>query len=677
MKILRIRNLLWAAPVCLLPFVPACSCAGDASHSETGDIGPKEEHELNCNCIVNFDGVAQTFGGAPASVSFDFANCLPPDLNTATADATQLAALNALSDADYTTAVTDYCGSRVGMVITSVIGLLNGGACDHFTVECVPLPLAGGVRATNINPICDLPCELVTCDPEVNCDGDAVIDDEFNVHPELCKCTQSTGCATTSEVFCARPPGNADPPTIASGLLTTLMSSPIVIDLDHALSQADVHVDVDIGIDTVSDTQHPHINGKVVLYGRPCPGSSCDMLMDMSLFPDNFTLDFGLIVGSHSVEKVTIIGGTWHTYVHIDSDGTGHIPAGVLQFTADGILDGTERHGFTDTNDTEILFHIDFTTNAFTLSGLNAAFPDASGTVNLVGTIRNQPPTASAGSDQSIECTSPAGAFATLDGSASSDPDGDIMRIHWWNGPALEPAAFLGSGATFGLTSPLGATSYKLSISDQHFLTSVDTSIVTVVDTTAPVVTPPPDVLVECSASSGQAIEIGTATIDEVCDASPSLASDAPAQYSLGVTTVHWSSTDASGNTGTADQQVTVQDTTPPSLTVSVSPTTIWPPNKNLIPVTVTALATDICDTSIPITLVSAVATEPGENQPIPANAIQGATIGTADFSFSVVADRSGTAPQGRFYTFTYDAVDDSGNHTLKSVTVNVPHQAP
>ena len=51
-------------------------------------------------------------------------------------------------------------------------------------------------------------------------------------------------------------------------------------------------------------------------------------------------------------------------------------------------------------------------------------------TLPAVSTL-NTPPIADAGPDQIVECTSPAGAEVTLDGSASFDPDGDTLTFTW------------------------------------------------------------------------------------------------------------------------------------------------------------------------------------------------------------------------------------------------------
>jgi hypothetical protein len=52
---------------------------------------------------------------------------------------------------------------------------------------------------------------------------------------------------------------------------------------------------------------------------------------------------------------------------------------------------------------------------------------------------------------------------------------------------------------------------------------------------------------------------------------------------------------------------------------------------------------------------------------------IQDATYGTADFSFSLRAERS-AGGQGRVYTATYSATDSSGNSSSASGTSFVPH---
>src|SRR5581483_3884292 len=43
----------------------------------------------------------------------------------------------------------------------------------------------------------------------------------------------------------------------------------------------------------------------------------------------------------------------------------------------------------------------------------------------------NRPPIATAGNNQQLECNGPSGTFVSLDGSGSSDPDGDALTYEW------------------------------------------------------------------------------------------------------------------------------------------------------------------------------------------------------------------------------------------------------
>ena len=77
---------------------------------------------------------------------------------------------------------------------------------------------------------------------------------------------------------------------------------------------------------------------------------------------------------------------------------------------------------------------------------------------------------------------------------------------------------------------------------------------VTVVDTTAPVVTCPPDVRAPHSASPA----LGVPTVTDVVDAAPTARPEVPAVWPLGRTVVTWTASDASGNTATCAQSVTL-----------------------------------------------------------------------------------------------------------------------
>lgn len=113
-------------------------------------------------------------------------------------------------------------------------------------------------------------------------------------------------------------------------------------------------------------------------------------------------------------------------------------------------------------------------------AGANSTFDMYTAAITAVV---NQPPTADAGPDQTVECTGPGGASVTLDGSGSSDPDGDPLTFTW-TGPFGTA-----SGPTPTVTLPLGTHIITLTVDDGNGGTSSDTVTVNVVDTTPPNIT--------------------------------------------------------------------------------------------------------------------------------------------------------------------------------------------
>ena len=102
-------------------------------------------------------------------------------------------------------------------------------------------------------------------------------------------------------------------------------------------------------------------------------------------------------------------------------------------------------------------------------------------TLPAVSTL-NTPPIADAGPDQIVECTSPAGAEVTLDGSASFDPDGDTLTFTWRD--ALNNV--VATGATPTITVAEGTHTFTLTVDDGNGGTDTDTVDITVQDTTPP-----------------------------------------------------------------------------------------------------------------------------------------------------------------------------------------------
>jgi hypothetical protein len=163
-----------------------------------------------------------------------------------------------------------------------------------------------------------------------------------------------------------------------------------------------------------------------------------------------------------------------------------------------------------------------------------------------------------------VECTSPAGAPVALDASASTDPDGDLASYRWREG-----ATTLASEAAATVTLSIAAHDVVLEVTDATHLTTEDTAVITVGDTTAPVLAAPTNVHAECAAHGGTAVTLGTPVANDACDAAPAVTvAGIPdgAIFPLGETAVIWKAKDAHQNEATASQSVVIADSTPPVL---------------------------------------------------------------------------------------------------------------
>ena len=317
----------------------------------------------------------------------------------------------------------------------------------------------------------------------------------------------------------------------------------------------------------------------------------------------------------------------------------------------------------------------------FAVEGRNTANP-ATGPYlgdNFLAVL-NRPPVAHAGNDQlNVECTSPAGAVVMLNGTASSDPDGDTLTYSWsapgitFNNPAsATPTATFPGGAAIVVT---------LTVSD-GIETDTDTVTVRVVDTTPPVIVCPADITVECTQHGGTpatdpaiAAFLTGASATDICDPTPTLANNAPAFFNHGTTVVTWTARDDDGNTSACSARVNVVDTTPPVITVQVTPDTLWAPNHRLVTVRPTVTVTDICDPNPTFVLTSITVNEPdnGLGDGNTTGDVRQAAFGTPDTSFQLRSERSGPG-NGRVYTIRYTARDMAGNTTSATARVTVTH---
>jgi hypothetical protein len=230
------------------------------------------------------------------------------------------------------------------------------------------------------------------------------------------------------------------------------------------------------------------------------------------------------------------------------------------------------------------------------------------------GVLLNQPPRADAsGTQAQVECTSYDGAVVELDGAGSSDPDCDISLVSWLKGGrhGYNVGDTLVATNLLALNEP---TDYTLRVFDAYAQSDEDTTMVVVRDTTPPTFEfLPDDVTAECTApdATGTLVDLGTALASDICDQEPNVSNNSPDRFKLGDTTVTWTATDEDNNDVSADQLVTVIDTTPPEIFCN-APGTINPTDAGddkadpedraypIEPVAFTATAVDTCDPDVP-----------------------------------------------------------------------------
>ena len=189
----------------------------------------------------------------------------------------------------------------------------------------------------------------------------------------------------------------------------------------------------------------------------------------------------------------------------------------------------------------------------------------------------NTPPIANAGPDQIVSAGDSCRATVTLNGTGSSDPEGDPLTYTWTTEDLLPPPIVLSGGGSSGAVTgpmptglvPVGSFTILLTVSDGKGGTATDTVRITVRDTTGPVLTNVPGpVAAEQSSPAGAAVTLGLPTAIDNCNGSVLVSSNAPAVFPPGVTTVTFTAADLAGNSATAATTVTVVDTIAPAVQI-------------------------------------------------------------------------------------------------------------
>lgn len=223
-----------------------------------------------------------------------------------------------------------------------------------------------------------------------------------------------------------------------------------------------------------SDSITVPVRGVMRRYEAPCP--TCRESVSLMLQVDPF--DF---LG-RTVSRLSISTGGYDDFDLLS--GAGNIvvaPAQTVDVIVEGLVNGAPLF-INSTNDLPVT---GISSGPLLALSLSLPLGDADSLlVELNSTTPNRAPTAIASSLE-LECDVPGGATTLLDGSASHDPDSNIVDYRWQRIDATGPVD-LGHQASLITTSPLGVTTYRLIVSDAFARrSSVDVQVL-VRDTTAP-----------------------------------------------------------------------------------------------------------------------------------------------------------------------------------------------
>ena len=196
-----------------------------------------------------------------------------------------------------------------------------------------------------------------------------------------------------------------------------------------------------------------------------------------------------------------------------------------------------------------------------------------------------------------------------------------------------------------------------------------------------------PNQTVECQGAGGATVTLdGSRSRDADCDVlsytwtgpfGTATGRNPQVFLPVGNSVVSLTVSDGWSSSASSTTQITVRDTQPPSLQVTLTPTLLWPANHKMVRIDAVINASDSCGGTQPTVVLTSITSDQPENgggDGDSAGDIQDAAFGTLDQSFLLRAERIGNQLSGRTYTVTYTACDAGGNCTQRSATIHVPH---
>ncbi|MGH8598709.1 MAG: HYR domain-containing protein [Gammaproteobacteria bacterium] len=187
-----------------------------------------------------------------------------------------------------------------------------------------------------------------------------------------------------------------------------------------------------------------------------------------------------------------------------------------------------------------------------------------------MSTADTTPPALNLPANMTAEATSPSGAAVTYAATATDNVDPN---------PTVSCAP--ASGSTFAI----GATSVNCTATDASGNSASGSFVVTVQDTTPPVLTVPANITTPATSPAGAVVSYSVSAVD-IADPNPTI-NCAPASgstFPIGTTAVACSATDQSGNSASAGFQVDVVDSVIPPTCRGVTATIVGTGGNDTLP---------------------------------------------------------------------------------------------
>jgi hypothetical protein len=304
------------------------------------------------------------------------------------------------------------------------------------------------------------------------------------------------------------------------------------------------------------------------------------------------------------------------------------------------------------------LFPIGITTVRCSASNLAGVTTTGSFNVEVTAPPRPpdpKPPVLHLPANITTVATSSAGAIVTYVATAADPQDGAIPVT-------CTPAP----GATF----PVGTTVVQCWAMNSLNLTATESFEVRVTappppDQRPPVLQLPADITLEALSSDGVIVSYSASATDP--QDGPIMVVCVPPSgsvFPLGVTMVQCSATNSLGLTTAGSFAVHIVDVTPPAIvSITATPSTLWPPNHQMVRVELRAVVGDAIDPVVDTHIVTVTASEP---------LAQGDWEILGPLTLNLRAERH--TKEARVYTIRVESVDDSGNLATGQVQVTVPH---